>query len=292
MGFAQKFLALRKKSGLSQEDVAEKLNVSRQAVSRWEMGTAYPDALNLLQISKLFGVSADYLIDDGITEQTEIAPSREITPPAAAESGRHDLKRAAYPFLIAAAVAGAVFETIAAIIGLYGGLTAAIVLTVLGCALLVADIVAFAIIYRPSPVLNNQRGYAIKPDKTTFKFWLAECFHMGAFILELTGFVLFFASDPVLTCLLTGFGAFLSVAGIIFFECLFRKHSPESRKAARRKYYRICVWFQAFLITNLIFITAMYSGGHIIIGGAIAGSVIAYLIVCALVNILLRDRKK
>ena len=64
MTFEEKLLKLRRRDGLSQEDLAEKLGVSRQAVSRWEVGAAKPDAGNLLQISKLFGVTADYLLHD------------------------------------------------------------------------------------------------------------------------------------------------------------------------------------------------------------------------------------
>lgn len=65
MNFQQKFLMLRKRAGLSQDELADKLGVTRQAISRWEQGTACPDMYNLKQISKLFGVSADYLISDG-----------------------------------------------------------------------------------------------------------------------------------------------------------------------------------------------------------------------------------
>lgn len=76
MKLSDKILALRKKRGMSQEELAERLNVSRQAVSRWEMGSAQPDASNLLQLSRLFGVSADYLLDDGYEEnQKEAAES-------------------------------------------------------------------------------------------------------------------------------------------------------------------------------------------------------------------------
>lgn len=64
MKLSDKILALRKKQGISQEELSEKLNVSRQAVSRWEMGSALPDASNILQLSRLFGVTADYLLDD------------------------------------------------------------------------------------------------------------------------------------------------------------------------------------------------------------------------------------
>ena len=57
-------LSLRAKNGLSQDELAEKVFVTRQAVSRWESGTALPDAGNLRQISRLFEVSADYLLDE------------------------------------------------------------------------------------------------------------------------------------------------------------------------------------------------------------------------------------
>ena len=55
---------LRTKNGMSQDELAEKVFVTRQAVSRWESGTALPDAGNLRQISRLFEVSADYLLDE------------------------------------------------------------------------------------------------------------------------------------------------------------------------------------------------------------------------------------
>ena len=69
MTFAEKFLTLRKSENMSQEEIAEKLNVSRQAISRWEMGTAMPDAQNPLQISRLFKVSIDYLLNEEISER-------------------------------------------------------------------------------------------------------------------------------------------------------------------------------------------------------------------------------
>jgi len=72
MKLAEKIVTLRKQQGFSQEELAEKLNVSRQAVSRWEMGTALPDATNILQISKLFKVSADYLLNDDYNSDQDI----------------------------------------------------------------------------------------------------------------------------------------------------------------------------------------------------------------------------
>ena len=65
--------------GLSQEDFAEKLNVSRQAISRWENGTALPDAQNILQISKLFHVTTDYLLNDDYESDTDIPAVQTAT---------------------------------------------------------------------------------------------------------------------------------------------------------------------------------------------------------------------
>lgn len=64
MKLPDKIIGLRKSNGMSQEELAEKLNVSRQAISRWEMGAAMPDAANILQLGKLFHVTTDYLLDD------------------------------------------------------------------------------------------------------------------------------------------------------------------------------------------------------------------------------------
>lgn len=64
MKLSEKIFALRRSRGLSQEELAEKLDVSRQAVSRWENGSALPDASNILRLSKLFGVTADYLLNE------------------------------------------------------------------------------------------------------------------------------------------------------------------------------------------------------------------------------------
>ena len=65
MIFSEKLQILRKNKGLTQEVLAEKLNVSRQAVAKWESGQAYPDISNLIQISNLFNVTVDYLVRDG-----------------------------------------------------------------------------------------------------------------------------------------------------------------------------------------------------------------------------------
>ncbi len=65
MAVSEKLYKLRKKSGLSQEQLAERLGVSRQAISKWEQGSAVPESEKLIAISEYFGVSLDYLLKDG-----------------------------------------------------------------------------------------------------------------------------------------------------------------------------------------------------------------------------------
>ena len=64
MIFSEKLQVLRKSGGYTQEEIGEKLNVSRQAIAKWEAGQAYPDILNLIQLSELFHVTVDYLVKD------------------------------------------------------------------------------------------------------------------------------------------------------------------------------------------------------------------------------------
>ena len=72
MIIADKILSLRKGSGMSQEELAEKLNVSRQSVSKWESAAAIPDVSKILEMSKIFGVTTDYLLKDDELEEIMI----------------------------------------------------------------------------------------------------------------------------------------------------------------------------------------------------------------------------
>ena len=68
MTFSDKLIALRRKAGWSQEELAERLNVSRQSVSKWESAQSMPDIDKIVQLSSLFGVTTDYLLKDGRAE--------------------------------------------------------------------------------------------------------------------------------------------------------------------------------------------------------------------------------
>ena len=76
MTLGQKIQRLRKEKRLTQEQLAERLHVSRQAVSRWELDEVLPDTQNLLPLKGALGVSLDILLD----------PAQELEPPPASFS--------------------------------------------------------------------------------------------------------------------------------------------------------------------------------------------------------------
>ena len=76
MKLAEKIFNERKRLGLSQEQFAEKMEVSRQAVSKWESGQSMPDLDKLVLMSQIFGVSTDYLLKD---EGTDVSIETEFT---------------------------------------------------------------------------------------------------------------------------------------------------------------------------------------------------------------------
>lgn len=78
MTTGEKIAAQRRKTGLSQEALAEQLGISRQAVSRWETNESLPDTERIIQLARIFGVSTDYLL----LEEREQAESAGVPPEA------------------------------------------------------------------------------------------------------------------------------------------------------------------------------------------------------------------
>ncbi|MCL2421040.1 MAG: helix-turn-helix domain-containing protein [Defluviitaleaceae bacterium] len=68
MTLAEKIQILRKQKGISQEDLAEQMNITRQAVSKWEQGESTPDVENIIRLSEILSVSTDYLLKDHTAE--------------------------------------------------------------------------------------------------------------------------------------------------------------------------------------------------------------------------------
>lgn len=129
MSFSDKLMEQRKKYGFSQEQLAEKMGVSRQAVSRWETENTLPDAYNLKKISELFHVSIDYLLAEGTCSQEEKRDG--------AENGQMTQKDSAYK--------KSMFWSIFLItLGVLGILTLYILSTQIP-----------AIVMRPEPVMSN-----------------------------------------------------------------------------------------------------------------------------------------
>lgn len=79
MIFADKLIQLRKKSGWSQEELAEQMDVTRQSVSKWEGAQSIPDLDKMIRLSELFGVSTDYLLKDSMGEPEHLSQNEGIS---------------------------------------------------------------------------------------------------------------------------------------------------------------------------------------------------------------------
>lgn len=95
MILADKIIRLRKKNGWSQEELAEKMNVSRQAVSKWESAQTIPDLSKVLQLGDLFGVTTDYLLKDDIEleEFTKESPNSGVKRVSVEEANEYIAQR-------------------------------------------------------------------------------------------------------------------------------------------------------------------------------------------------------
>ena len=85
MNLSKKIYELRKASGMSQEQLAEKINVSRQSISKWESGESSPEIERLIELSNVFDVSTDYLLKSSEVDELTIQTER-------LEKGQNDLK--------------------------------------------------------------------------------------------------------------------------------------------------------------------------------------------------------
>ena len=94
MTFGEKLQALRQRTGMSQDALAERLNVSRQAVSRWERDETMPETDKVVALADIFGVTTDYLLRPQTQQQTppEDQPPRNGHAPA----GQDTISRLGY----------------------------------------------------------------------------------------------------------------------------------------------------------------------------------------------------
>ena len=177
MNLSDKILRLRKDNKMSQEELAEKLNVSRQAISRWEMATAQPDAVNVLQLSKIFNVTTDYLLNDEYENDKDIPIVKEIEKTNKAENNT----LITFIVLIGLNIMVFIYQIIANFI-IYSDL-----FTLTGTIINIAVIIGFEVGYRKT---NTKTKSSIKYYKLFYKitFCLASYFPIKILIKALSTF--------------------------------------------------------------------------------------------------------
>lgn len=170
MILADKIISLRKKCGWSQEELAEKLNVSRQSVSKWEGAQSIPDIDKIIVMSEIFGVTTDYLLKDDIeveekTSDGEPSAKRKVSIEEANEYLRVNAKTRPYmmiaTFLCTISPICLILLSTASEIakwGISGGVAAGVGLTVLFLFVIsaVAMYVACGIKLKPFEYLENE----------------------------------------------------------------------------------------------------------------------------------------
>ena len=90
MSLATNLVTLRKRNGLTQLDLAEKLNVSRQAISRWEVGSAVPSTDNLRILSELYNVSVDDILKGEVASDYKNLYEKDMPPEDQISRGIHN----------------------------------------------------------------------------------------------------------------------------------------------------------------------------------------------------------
>lgn len=111
MSLAKKMIELRKQNGLSQQDLADRLGVSRQAISRWETGAVQPLADSVKSLAQVFQVSTDYLLNDDLDTPTP-PPTAQPAPPQ--EKPKSARKHRKWLLALAALAAAAVLVLVTA----------------------------------------------------------------------------------------------------------------------------------------------------------------------------------
>lgn len=131
MTFGERLQLLRKEKYISQEQFAEVMNVSRQAVSKWELNQSYPEIDKLIELSNYFGVTLDYLIKDERIDLDEISHiTADDESGMKSSNGYSDI----YKMIILTALAIALTSIRFFIIGNFG---VGVVLTIVSCIFIV-----------------------------------------------------------------------------------------------------------------------------------------------------------
>lgn len=178
MILADKIVSLRKKAGWSQEDLAEKLGVTRQSVSKWEGAQSVPDMDKVVMMSRLFGVSTDFLLKDELEEETPCAAAQDDDTPLCRVTMKQAsaylaLRKAAAPKI---AIATALCITSPVTLILLAGMSEVQRFPISGnaaagiglCVLLVLVAVAVSIFLRTSAEAKEYRFLEEEPFETEY----------------------------------------------------------------------------------------------------------------------------
>ena len=192
MKLPDKIIQLRKSNGWSQEDLAEKLNISRQAISRWESATAQPDAANILHLSRLFGVTTDYLLNDEYESDNDLPKVKEVK-----SDGFHQIMI----FMITLEVMILIIQFIAIIIlqNIFFGVLSFILFVaiiilqniffgVLSFILFVAIIGGFEYSYQKRKSEANENAQAFRKKFYKISVWVGICFPIRFIVRTLSNF--------------------------------------------------------------------------------------------------------
>lgn len=239
MTFNEKLLSLRRKSGFSQEELAEKLGVSRQAVSRWEMGETMPDAQNILMLSDIFGVSTDYLLRDK-TETEKVAeniPSKSPKIPTQKSPALYEILCSLPLFLLCAAA----------------DISLAAMIVCFFCTLLTN----FSRVFTVKTVPFSHLGKSMR-DRIFLAYILSSAFLLLCAAVEY--FALPASGKANRVILLTLFVQIYTIVHAETFIYFPGDNSPVLG-AFRRKFYSICPYFSAFPIAALCARAASLFGG-------------------------------
>ena len=272
MTLSQKLLKLRKMAGLSQEEFAEQVGVSRQAVSRWEQGSALPDSFNLARICSVLNVSADILINDGIDLPAPAAPCDGSAGSGEAENGtvssdvampRADEEKTIVVAIVDPAQAGTADKTV--------------------------------VPTEESAIKKKSRGTV-----------LLACMHIIVLLLEVYSVACFLLGNSFLFVCFLGAGIGLTVISVVIFEIIVSFRDRDIRTYMRMKYYRISVWL-FMLVPILVIVTGVYYAFYIVAFGYIVDilgtstmsfslivifTLIIYFAVCFIVNLSFSGRHK
>ena len=234
MKIAEKIITLRKQAGLSQEELADKVFVSRQAVSKWESEQAVPDIDKIVILSEIFGVSTDYLLkDDEVCATSQKELIKTVTE-AETNGFMKDKKKTA--LLSALGVALCILSPIALII-LAGASSVALVddtlSTVMGLITIFVFVGVAVAMFIYSGYALSHYGFMEKPfilslslknqittDKQAFKktYYIVNALSACACVLSPLPIILSsFNQDPFLATVMVGITLFIIAIAVFGF---------------------------------------------------------------------------